>query len=157
MTAAQPSAKAHTPRRSTKVAAFMPRRAILNVAKSWGRTSNALLRAVCGVTIELRGLDKIPNGALLVAAKHQSTWETFTLVTLLDVPTFILKRELTWLPVFGWYLIKARMIPIDRGAGGVALASMTEGARKAIADGYKKIAGFDPATLNARDSFDPAN
>ena len=52
----------------------LPRRAFMVVAKSWGRTSNALL-AVAGIRVELRGLKKIPPGALLVAAKHQSVWE----------------------------------------------------------------------------------
>jgi 1-acyl-sn-glycerol-3-phosphate acyltransferase len=133
---------------------LLPRRGILAVAKSWGRTSNVLLRAVCGTRIELRGLEKIPHGALIVAAKHQSAWETFTLVTLLDDPTFILKRELMWIPFFGWYLYKAGMIPVDRGARGQALASMTAGARKAIAEGRqiiifpegtRRAAGAEPA------------
>src|SRR2546429_496690 len=63
----------------------LPRRAFMAVAKSWGRTSNALL-AVAGIRVELRGVEKIPPGALLVAAKHQSVWETFTLLTLFDDP-----------------------------------------------------------------------
>jgi len=67
------------------------------MAKSWGRTSNRLL-AVAGIGVELRGLEKIPPGALLVAAKHQSVWETFTLFTLFDDPAYVLKRELMWIP-----------------------------------------------------------
>jgi 1-acyl-sn-glycerol-3-phosphate acyltransferase len=118
---------------------LMPRRATLAIAKSWGRTSNVLLRAVCGTKIEFRGLEKIPKGALIVASKHQSVWETFTLVTLLDDPVYILKRELTWIPFFGWYLIKAGMIAVNRRARGAALTGMTEGARRALADGRQII------------------
>jgi 1-acyl-sn-glycerol-3-phosphate acyltransferase len=118
---------------------LMPRWATIAIAKSWGRTSNVLLRAVCGITVDYRGLEKIPKGALIVASKHQSVWETFTLVALLDDPTYILKRELTWIPFFGWYLIKGGMIAVDRGARGRALTSMTEGARKALADGRQII------------------
>ena len=118
---------------------FMPRRAIIAVARSWARVSNLLLRLVCSIAVEYRGLEKIPAGALIVAAKHQSFWETFTLVTLLDDPTYILKRELQWIPLFGWYLIKARTIPVVRGARGVALASMMAGARVALSQGRQII------------------
>jgi 1-acyl-sn-glycerol-3-phosphate acyltransferase len=127
---------------------LMPRRATLAIAKSWGRTSNFLLRVVCGTTIECRGLENIPKGALIVASKHQSVWETFTLVTLLDDPTYILKRELTWIPFFGWYLIKAGMIAVNRGARGTALTSMTEGARKELARG-RQIIIFPEGTRRA--------
>ena len=108
----------------------MPRRAILEVVRFWVRSNNWLLRTVCGITFELRGLDKIPPGALLVASKHQSLWETFALVPLFADPAFILKRELMWLPFFGWYARKAQMIPVDRGARSQALAAI--GARAGI-------------------------
>ena len=94
----------------------MPRMAIVKVAMFWGRTNNWLLRAVCGIKVEYRGLEKIPPGALLVASKHQSLWETFALLWLFSDPAFILKRELQWIPFFGWYAWKAGMIPVDRGA-----------------------------------------
>jgi 1-acyl-sn-glycerol-3-phosphate acyltransferase len=127
---------------------FMPRRAMIAVAKSWGRTSNVLLRLVAGITVDYRGLEKIPDGALIVASKHQSVWETFTLVALLDDPTYILKRELTWIPFFGWCLIKAGMIAVNRGARGQALTSMTEGARRALASG-RQIIIFPEGTRRA--------
>ena len=73
------------------------------MAKTWGRTSLWLLRVICGTTVELRGLEKMPKGGFLVASKHQSTWETFALMPLFDDPTFILKRELKWIPMFGWF------------------------------------------------------
>ena len=103
----------------------LPRRAFMAVAKSWGRTSNALMR-VAGIAVELRGLEKIPRGSLIVAAKHQSVWETFTLLTLFDDPAYIFKRELGWIPIFGWYAVKSRMVPVDRKARGGAIAGMVE-------------------------------
>lgn len=118
---------------------FMPYRAIIAVARSWGRTNLKLLRAVAGIDYEVRGREKIPHGPLIVAAKHQSAWETFALLTLFDNPTFILKRELQWIPIFGWLTIKGRMVPVDRGKRSQALGAMTERARIELADGRQLI------------------
>jgi len=132
---------------------LMPYRAILWVAKTWGRTNLFLLRAICGLDADFRGLKKIPKGPLIVAAKHQSAWETFALLWLFDDPTFILKRELQWIPLFGWFTIKGRMVPIDRGAGTQALADMTERVRLELArgrqivifpEGTRRPAGAEP-------------
>jgi 1-acyl-sn-glycerol-3-phosphate acyltransferase len=125
----------------------LPRRAFMAMAKSWGRSSNALL-AVAGIRVELRGLQKIPPGALLVAAKHQSVWETFTLLTLFDDPAYIFKRELMWIPVFGWYAWKSDMIPIDRGARRGALAQMIARACAELARG-RQIIIFPEGTRTA--------
>src|SRR5215212_1401591 len=107
----------------------LPRHAFMAMAKSWGHTSLWLLRVVAGTGVEYRGLEKIPRGALIVAAKHQSVWETFVLLTLFDDPAYIFKRELQWIPVFGWYAWKSRMIPVDRGARGGAMAGRIARAR----------------------------
>jgi len=111
----------------------LPRRAILEVVRFWARSNNWLLRTICGITFELRGLERIPPGPLLVASKHQSLWETFALVPLFADPAFILKRELMWLPLFGWYAWKAEMIPVDRGARSQALAAISARAKIELA------------------------
>ncbi len=118
---------------------FMPYRAIVWVAKTWGRVNLVLLRVVAGIDYEIRGRGKIPPGALIVASKHQSTWETFALLPLFDDPTFILKRELQWIPIFGWLTIKGRMVPVDRKKGSQALAAMAERARVELAKGRQII------------------
>ena len=117
----------------------MPRHATIGVAKAWGRVNLWLLRVICGIDVEWRGLEKIPPGPLLVAAKHQSAWETFALLPLFSDPTFILKRELMWLPLFGWLAHKAGMIPVDRSAGKDALGAMTRAFRAALAEGRQVI------------------
>lgn len=131
-----------------------PRHAILAVAKWWGRTNLRLLRAICGIEVEWRGLAKIPRGPLIVAAKHQSIWETFALIPLFADPTFIVKRELMWIPVFGWCMWRADMIPVDRRAGSQALFAMTERAKFEIGrgrqiiifpEGTRRAAGAPPA------------
>ena len=118
------------------------------MAKSWGHTSGWLLRVVAGTKVELRGLDKIPPGALLVAAKHQSVWETFMLLTLFDDPAYVFKRELQWIPIFGWYAWKSRMIPVDRGARGGAMAGMIARAREEFSRG-RQIIIFPEGTRTA--------
>jgi 1-acyl-sn-glycerol-3-phosphate acyltransferase len=131
----------------------MRRHAIMDVAKSWSRTNTWLLRVICGTRVEYRGLEKITDGALIVASKHQSTWETFALLPLLVDPVFILKRELMWIPLFGWFTIKGQMIPVDRGKRSQALAAMAEHARRALDDkrqiiifpeGTRRPAGAEP-------------
>ena len=117
---------------------FMPYRATIWVAQAWGRVNLVLLR-VAGIDYEVRGREKIPPGALIVASKHQSAWETFALLPQFDNPLFILKRELQWIPVFGWLLIKGRMVPVNRGAGSQALIEMTERARIELSRGRQLI------------------
>ena len=118
---------------------FMPYRATIWIAKSWGRVNLLLLRTVAGIGCEVRGREKIPRGPLIVASKHQSAWETFALLPLFDNPLFIVKRELMWIPIFGWLMRKGRMVPVDRGAGSQALIGMTERARIELADGRQLV------------------
>jgi 1-acyl-sn-glycerol-3-phosphate acyltransferase len=118
---------------------FLPYRAIIWIAKSWGRVNLVLLRVVAGIDCEVRGREKIPSGPIIVASKHQSAWETFALLPLFDNPVFIVKRELMWVPIFGWLMRKGRMVAVDRGAGSQALIDMTERARVELADGRQLI------------------
>jgi 1-acyl-sn-glycerol-3-phosphate acyltransferase len=118
---------------------LMPRRAILAVAGWWARSNLLLMRAICGIRVEFRGVGKIPNGPLIVASKHQSMWETFALLQFFDQPLYILKRELKWIPFFGWYLMKADMIDVERAAGGRALRDMVRRAGKAVREGRQLI------------------
>ena len=91
------------------------------------------------VSVEWRGRHKIPEGALIVACKHQSTWETFALILLFVDPTFVVKRELMWLPLFGWYMWKAAMIPINRGGRPRAINAMMARARLELRRGRQII------------------
>ena len=113
----------------------LPRRTLMRIVQAWSRSSLWLLRVTTGTRVEFRGRERIPSGGLLVASKHQSFLETFALVTVFDDPTFVLKRELMWIPLFGWYAWKAGMVPIDRKSGSRALAEMNERARRAAEDG----------------------
>ncbi|MXQ11315.1 1-acyl-sn-glycerol-3-phosphate acyltransferase [Microvirga makkahensis] len=118
---------------------LVPRRVFIALVKVWARSSLWLLRVIAGTRVEIRGVGRIPAGGALVAAKHQSFWETFALVTIFDDPTFILKRELMWIPFFGWYLRKARCVPVNRRAGSQALVQMTARAREEAQHGRQII------------------
>ena len=83
--------------------------------------------------IEVRGKENIPAGPILVAGKHQSVWETFAILPYLDDPCMVLKRELSWIPFFGWFIFKFRMIRLERSAGSAAL-------RKLMARGVEELA-----------------
>jgi 1-acyl-sn-glycerol-3-phosphate acyltransferase len=126
----------------------LPRAGIAWVVRLWARSNHWLLRSVCGITFELRGRERIPAGALLVASKHQSAWETFALFPLFADPAFILKRELMWVPLFGWFAKKAQMIPVDRGARSQALAAIAAQAKIELARG-RQIVIFPEGTRRA--------
>ena len=118
---------------------LLPERRVWPIARFWVRSTLWLHRCIVGVRDEIRGRENIPGGALLVASKHQSAWETLRLVELLPRPAFILKRELLWVPLFGWYLKKTGMIPVDRGKRSVALDRLIVHARRAMAEGRQII------------------
>jgi len=127
---------------------LMPRGALLWMLKSWSALNLTMLRVICGLRCEFRGIERIPPGAVLVASKHQSMWETFALITVLKDPAYILKRELMWIPFFGWCAQKARMIAVDRGARSQALAKMTARAKEEVAVG-RQIIIFPEGTRRA--------
>jgi 1-acyl-sn-glycerol-3-phosphate acyltransferase len=118
---------------------LLPERMVWPVARFWVRSTLWLHRMILGIDDEIRGREHIPSGGCLVASKHQSAWETLRLVELFPRPTFILKRELLWVPLFGWYLQRTGMIPVDRGKRSAALAAMTARARRAVAEGRQII------------------
>ena len=114
-------------------ALVLPYPAVRVFIRSYARSSLWLLRVICGTQVSWRGTENIPRGSCIVACKHQSAWETFALYAVLADPIYILKRELMWIPLFGWYTWKAGLIPVDRSAGLAALSRMTARAQRTIA------------------------
>ncbi|OAN46565.1 acyl-phosphate glycerol 3-phosphate acyltransferase [Paramagnetospirillum marisnigri] len=117
----------------------LPRKAMIPAIRLWLSGVQAGLRLIAGLSYELRGAENLPPGPLLIAAKHQSAFETFVFHLLLNDPAFILKRELLWIPFFGWYLGRSGVIAIDRSAGTKALKAMVKGAEDAVAQGRPVI------------------
>jgi 1-acyl-sn-glycerol-3-phosphate acyltransferase len=111
----------------------------------WARSSLWLLRVVCGIKMDVRGIEHIPSGSCLIAGKHQSFWETFAILPLLDDPCMVLKSELTFIPVFGWFALKFRMIAVERSAGSAALKKLVSRAKEEKALG-RQIVFFPEGT-----------
>lgn len=84
------------------------------------------LKLTCNLDMRVEGQENIPEGAAIVLANHQSAWETIALQMVLPPQTWVLKRELLWLPVFGWGLAMMRPVAIDRSAGKKALKQVIE-------------------------------
>ncbi len=118
---------------------LLPRRYIWIPVRSWAAGNQFFLKWICGIEHEVIGAEKIPPGGIIVASKHQSAWETFTIAAMMPDPTFVLKRELQWIPLFGWYTMKARLIPVNRGAKQAALEQIAQGAREKMKDGRQII------------------
>jgi 1-acyl-sn-glycerol-3-phosphate acyltransferase len=132
---------------------LMGRGAVQGLARLWARNSLWLLDKICGTKVEFRGHENLPKGACIIAAKHQSALETFALTTQMADFTFVLKLELTRIPIFGWYLQRADQIAIDRARRGQALADLTRQVQEAIdhgrqvfifPEGTRKAAGAPP-------------
>ncbi|WP_421693053.1 lysophospholipid acyltransferase family protein [Aestuariivirga sp.] len=110
-----------------------PRKWSIRALQIWAKSSLFWLRVIAGIRMEVRGQNNIPEGACLVAGKHQSLWETFAILPLLDDPAMVLKKELTYIPFFGWFIHKFRMIPVERSAGTQALRALMDAGERAVA------------------------
>lgn len=116
-----------------------PRKWSIRALQAWARTSLWWLRVIAGTKMEVRGREHLPQGAVLVAGKHQSFWETFAILPLLDDPAMVLKKELTYIPFFGWFIYKFRMIAVARDAGTAALKLLMARAAEEIAAGRQVV------------------
>ncbi len=114
---------------------LMPRRAIAYMHLYCSHGIRLAQKLIMGVTIEVRGLENMPKGSVLVAAKHQSAWETFMLALIIRDPSYVLKEELMSIPLFGLYMRKLDMVNIVRGSGAEALKRMKESAVNSIREG----------------------
>lgn len=118
---------------------LLPRKKAFFVPKDWARSNHWLMEKIVGTTFTVEGLENIPEGGYILAPKHQSFWDTYALLPWLDDPVYILKRELMWIPVFGWYVAKQRMIPVNRGAKGKVMAQVIERTKMEMANGRQLI------------------
>ena len=116
-----------------------PRQGIMAVARFWARAVIVLLRVIVGARLEVRGMENVPPGPVVIAAKHLSAFDTIVWLTLLPDTAYVLKKELLSIPFYGWHLRKSGMIPVDRAGGGGALRAMLRSAQAALAEGRQVV------------------
>jgi 1-acyl-sn-glycerol-3-phosphate acyltransferase len=107
------------------------RHRIFGFARFWATLVIAGARRICGIRVVVTGLHHLPDGAALLASQHQSAFDTLIWMLLLPAPSYVVKHELTRIPLFGKLLVPAGMIPVDRGAGAAALRSLLRATRAA--------------------------
>ena len=103
-----------------------PRRWVMAGIKVWARVVTWLAWAICGIKTEVRGREHLPQGAALIAGKHQSLFDTCAPFVFLPDICYVLKKELVTIPLFGWYTLKGGMIVVDRDAGSTALRKLVD-------------------------------
>lgn len=116
-----------------------PRRWMIAMFRFWGRGIYMLLDVLCGVKVEIRGKHLIPQGAALVAPKHQCMFDVFSQFVWLPDSCWVMKKELMWIPFLGWYSIKTQMMVVDREGGAAALKKMVREALLRFADNRQLV------------------
>lgn len=112
-----------------------PRSWAMAALRAHAHASLWALRVIVGCKIEVRGREHLPSGAYLIAAKHQSSWDTFALIPIFPDPALVMKDELGWIPVYGWFALKFGNILVKRGRAAVALKTMIKDAQDRAAQG----------------------
>jgi len=115
------------------VGMLMPYRPRCQIANAWGRVNLWLLSTICGLNYQITGWENLLQRNAIILSKHQSAWETIALRALLPPEqAWVLKRELLWIPLFGWALAASQAIGIDRSSGRIAM-------RQVIAKGTERL------------------
>ena len=112
----------------------MPLNPILrnDLISGWARSMLWWLKVTCNIRHEITGLENITDTPTIVLSKHQSAWETLAFQAIFPTQVYVLKRELLWIPIFGWGLAMSSPIAIDRSAGREAL-------KKLVANGQARL------------------
>ncbi|MEO5324798.1 1-acyl-sn-glycerol-3-phosphate acyltransferase [Mesorhizobium sp. CC13] len=131
-----------------------PRHRAWFVPKFWARSSLWLQEKIAGTKSQITGMENLPEGSFILAPKHQSFWDAIAFFPYLRDPLYILKRELMWIPFFGWYIKKMNMIPVNRGKRSAALKAVVVATRKEMQndrqliiypEGTRRAPGDEPA------------
>jgi 1-acyl-sn-glycerol-3-phosphate acyltransferase len=107
--------------------------------KIWTRGVIWLLRTICDIRVEFRGLEHLPIGAALIAAKHQCMFDTMGPLVVTRNACYVMKRELTRIPFYGWFSAKTKMIVVDREGQAKALRGLLREAKARVAEGRQVV------------------
>jgi len=109
-----------------------PRRWMIKAMALWASAVIGLLRLICGIEVEFRGLEHLPRGRGLVAAKHQCMFDTMGPLTVFPDACYVMRRSLLRIPIYGWFALKAGMLAVDRDGGAGALRRLIADARSLL-------------------------
>ncbi len=105
---------------------FMPLSVRMALVKFWIAYSLGCLKFFCGLDYVIEGLENIPDSGFIVMSKHSSTWETIAIQRFFRPMIWVVKRELTWIPFFGWALKSMDTIALNRGTGRKAIKQLVQ-------------------------------
>ena len=114
----------------------LPRMLRYRIISGWSRLVVHLARAILGIQLRIEGREHLPATPSVILAKHQSAWETMAFQLIFPPQVHVLKRELLWIPFFGWGLALMSPIAIDRTRGVAALRSIARRGRERLAQGF---------------------
>lgn len=117
------------------VSFFMPLRFRIALIKIWINLSLVSLHVFCGLKYEIEGLKNIPDKGFILMCKHSSTWETIAMQKFFDPMVWVVKRELTRIPLFGWALLAVNAIALNRGTGRSAIKQLVEESKRRMDEG----------------------
>ncbi|MBO42717.1 MAG: 1-acyl-sn-glycerol-3-phosphate acyltransferase [Rhodospirillaceae bacterium] len=115
---------------------ILPRGYFRKATRFWVRGGFLTMKYGLGITHEIRGLENIPNGPIMIASKHQSMWDTQIYNLIFYDCIFVLKRSLLAVPLVGWFMWRAGMIAVDRRAGAAAMRKLLRDARTSVENGH---------------------
>src|SRR5262245_7758655 len=114
---------------------FLPFRRRFALARFWGQALLAVLKVTCRLDYVIEGRENIPPGCHIALWKHSSSWETIAMAVVFPRQVWVLKRELTWIPVVGWGIRQLHAIAIDRKSGHSAVSQVIEQGKERLAEG----------------------
>ncbi len=114
----------------------LPRLQRYRVISGWSRLVVALARLICGIRYRVEGMENLPKGPSIILSKHQSAWETLAFQAIFPPQVLVLKRELLWIPFFGWGLALMSPIAINRSRGREALRRMASVGTARLKQGF---------------------
>jgi len=114
----------------------LPRRVRYRIISGWSRLVVLMARALCGIRWRVEGGERLPRTPAVILSKHQSAWETMAFQLIFPPQSYLLKRELLWIPFFGWGLALMSPIAIDRSRGLAALRQLVRRGKERLAQGF---------------------
>lgn len=112
---------------------------VIGVARLWARLIVGMARVICGIRLEVIGLEHLPPGPALIASRHQSAFDTMVWLTIVPRACYVLKHELLRIPLFGGMITATRMIAVDRKGGAMTMRSLMREGERAAREGQQII------------------